>query len=160
MEGAAWRGMAEGTADQAEVVHAVGSGDDLLAALAADADDPVLLVSADRGLPARAGPASPPLGTHRARADRPLLGVTAAERRRAHSENLGRGDVGSGGTGGGVGGADGRAGATIFRAGSAGAGCGQTTQARPSPVNPPTAIPSTVKIAPASQCWPASRSNE
>ncbi len=56
VEGAARRGVAEGTADQVEVVHAGGSGDDLLAALAADAGEPVLLVSADRGLRARAGP--------------------------------------------------------------------------------------------------------
>jgi hypothetical protein len=56
VEGAARRGVAEGTSDEVEVVHASGSGDDLLAALAADADDPVLLVSADRGLRARVRP--------------------------------------------------------------------------------------------------------
>jgi hypothetical protein len=56
VEGAARRGVAEGTADQVEVVHAAGPGDDLLAALAADADDPVLLVTADRGLRARLRP--------------------------------------------------------------------------------------------------------
>jgi rRNA-processing protein FCF1 len=48
--------VAEGTADQVEVVHAAGPADDLLVALAADADDPVFLVSADRGLRARARP--------------------------------------------------------------------------------------------------------
>lgn len=53
LEGAARRGVAEGTADQVEVMHASGPGDDLLAARAADAGDPVLLVSADRGLRAR-----------------------------------------------------------------------------------------------------------
>lgn len=62
IEGAARRGVAEGTADQVEVVHAPGSGDDVLAALAADADDPVLLVSADRGLRARVGPAVTAVG--------------------------------------------------------------------------------------------------
>jgi hypothetical protein len=56
VEGEARQGVAEGTADQVEVVHAAGSGDDLLAALAVDADDPVLLVSSDRGLRARARP--------------------------------------------------------------------------------------------------------
>ncbi len=56
VEGAARRGAAEGTADQVEVVHAPGSGDDVLAALAAAAEDPVLLVSADRGLRARVRP--------------------------------------------------------------------------------------------------------
>jgi hypothetical protein len=56
LEGAARRGVPEGTADQVEVVHAAGAGDDLIAALAADADDPVQLVSADRGLRARARP--------------------------------------------------------------------------------------------------------
>ena len=55
-KGAARRGAAEGTADQVEVVHAPGSGDDVLAALAAAAEDPVLLVSADRGLRARVRP--------------------------------------------------------------------------------------------------------
>jgi hypothetical protein len=62
VEGAARRGIAEGTADQVEVVHAAGSGDDLLAALAAGAEDPVLLVSADRGLRARVGPAVSTVG--------------------------------------------------------------------------------------------------
>ena len=56
IEGAARRGVAEGTADQVEVVHAPGSGDDALAALAAAIDDPVVLVSADRGLRARVRP--------------------------------------------------------------------------------------------------------
>jgi hypothetical protein len=53
VEGAARRGVPEGTVDQVKVVHAGGDGDDVLAALAADADDPVVLVSADRGLRAR-----------------------------------------------------------------------------------------------------------
>ncbi len=56
VEGAGRRGVVEGSVDQVEVVHAAGSGDDLLVAMAAHADDPVLLVSADRGLRARAGP--------------------------------------------------------------------------------------------------------
>jgi hypothetical protein len=66
LEGAARGGVAEGTADRVEVVHARGSGDDLLAALAAraaadpvdpaDANNPVVLVSADRGLRARTRP--------------------------------------------------------------------------------------------------------
>lgn len=62
VEGAARRGVNEGTADQVEVVHAAGAGDDLLAELAAAAADPVLLVSADRGLRARAGPAVTSVG--------------------------------------------------------------------------------------------------
>ena len=50
LEGAAVRGAPEGVADGVEVVHAPGSGDDALAALAATAGEPRLLVSADRGL--------------------------------------------------------------------------------------------------------------
>jgi hypothetical protein len=50
LEGAARMGVPEGSADGAQVVHAPGSGDDMLAALAAEATEPVVLVSADRGL--------------------------------------------------------------------------------------------------------------
>jgi hypothetical protein len=50
LEGAAKRGVPEGIADGVEVVHAPGSGDDAMAALAAEATEPVILVSADRGL--------------------------------------------------------------------------------------------------------------
>ncbi|MCU1376092.1 MAG: hypothetical protein JWO68_3378 [Actinomycetia bacterium] len=53
LEGAACRGAAEGTFDGVEVVHAPGEGDDTLAALAAEAGEPVTLVSADRGLAER-----------------------------------------------------------------------------------------------------------
>ena len=55
VEGAARRGVDEGTVDGLSVVHAAGEGDDTLAALAAAADEPVILVTADRGLRARAG---------------------------------------------------------------------------------------------------------
>ena len=50
LEGAARRGVDEGTADGVRVVHAPASGDDTLVAEAAAADDGVVLVSADRGL--------------------------------------------------------------------------------------------------------------
>ena len=53
LEGAARRGAEEGTADGVEVVHAPGGGDDTIASLAASAGDPVVLVSADRGLAGR-----------------------------------------------------------------------------------------------------------
>jgi len=57
LEGAARRGAEEGTVEGVEVVHAPGEGDDTLADLAAAAvatGAPVTLVSADRGLAARA----------------------------------------------------------------------------------------------------------
>ena len=50
LEGAARHGVEEGIADGVKVVHAPGAGDDTLASLAATADAPVVLVSADRGL--------------------------------------------------------------------------------------------------------------
>src|SRR5688572_9337770 len=50
LEGAARAGVEEGTADGVEVIHARGDGDDTLAALAAAATEPVVLVSADRAL--------------------------------------------------------------------------------------------------------------
>lgn len=50
VEGAARRGVDEGVADGVEIVYAPGEGDDTLAALAAAATEPVILVSADRGL--------------------------------------------------------------------------------------------------------------
>jgi len=50
LEGAARQGMQEGVADGVEVVHAPGSGDDTLAALAEAGDQDVILVSADRAL--------------------------------------------------------------------------------------------------------------
>ena len=53
VEGTARRGVEEGVADGVTVVHAPGEGDDTLASLAATADAPVVLVSADRGLRAR-----------------------------------------------------------------------------------------------------------
>ena len=57
LEGAARRGVEEGTEDGVEVVHARGEGDDTLAALAAaltGAGKLVTLVSADRELGRRA----------------------------------------------------------------------------------------------------------
>ncbi len=57
LEGAAVRGVEEGSADGVEVVHARGEGDDTLAALAAaltGAGKLVTLVSADRELGRRA----------------------------------------------------------------------------------------------------------
>jgi hypothetical protein len=53
LEGQAKRGVDEGTADGVEVIHAAGEGDDTLAALAAESEEPVVLVSADRELGAR-----------------------------------------------------------------------------------------------------------
>jgi len=50
LEGAARLGAEEGAVDGVEVVHARGEGDDTLAALAAAAEGPVVLVSADRAL--------------------------------------------------------------------------------------------------------------
>ena len=61
IEGAARRGVAEGTADQVEVVHAPGSGDDVLAALAA-ATERSSGARLGRPGPARQGPAG---GHHR-----------------------------------------------------------------------------------------------
>ncbi|MEO5680681.1 MAG: hypothetical protein ABIS47_13540, partial [Acidimicrobiales bacterium] len=57
LEGAARRGVTQGTADGVEVVHAPAAGDDTLVALAAAATGPVVLVSADRALGARCGAA-------------------------------------------------------------------------------------------------------
>lgn len=57
LEGAAKRGVEEGTADGVEVVHARGEGDDTLAALAAaltGAGKLVTMVTADRELGQRA----------------------------------------------------------------------------------------------------------
>jgi len=53
LEGQARQGVAAGIADGVEVVHAPGVGDDTLAALAAESDQPVVLVSADRRLAER-----------------------------------------------------------------------------------------------------------
>ena len=50
LEGAARAGIGEGVADGVEIVHASGEGDDTLVAIAAAADQPVILVSADRVL--------------------------------------------------------------------------------------------------------------
>ncbi len=50
LEGVACRGVKEGVEAGVEVVHAPGHGDDTLAALAAAATEPVMLVSADREL--------------------------------------------------------------------------------------------------------------
>ena len=50
LEGAARQGFDEGSYDDVRVVHAKGEGDDTLADVAAAADEPVTLVSADRGL--------------------------------------------------------------------------------------------------------------
>jgi hypothetical protein len=58
LEGAARRavaeGVAEGVADGVTVMHASGSGDDMLISVAQEADYPVILVSADRELGRRA----------------------------------------------------------------------------------------------------------
>jgi len=54
LEGQAKRGVEAGTAGGVEVVHAPGHGDDTLVAVAAQSDEPVVLVSADRELAARA----------------------------------------------------------------------------------------------------------
>jgi rRNA-processing protein FCF1 len=54
LEGAARRGVGEGIDSGVEVVHAAGAGDDALVAIAAGAQEPVVLVSADRALRERA----------------------------------------------------------------------------------------------------------
>lgn len=54
LEGQAKRGVDEGVAEGVEVVHAPGHGDDTIALLAAERHAPVVLVTADRGLAARA----------------------------------------------------------------------------------------------------------
>ncbi len=53
LEGQAKQGVEEGIADGVEVVHAPAHGDDTLVAVAAESDEPVVLVSADRELAAR-----------------------------------------------------------------------------------------------------------
>lgn len=50
LEGAGRQGAEAGMGDGVEVVHASGEGDDTLAAFAAAATEPVILVSADRAL--------------------------------------------------------------------------------------------------------------
>ena len=50
LEGDARAGVAEGETGGVTVLHAPGSGDDLLVAVTSDAPDGVTLVSADRGL--------------------------------------------------------------------------------------------------------------
>lgn len=50
LEGRGREGAEEGVAEGVEVVHAPGEGDDTLASIADGAIEPVLLVSADRGL--------------------------------------------------------------------------------------------------------------
>jgi hypothetical protein len=54
LEGVARGGVGEGAADGVRVLHAPGSGDDQLIAVAADAAGQVTLVSADRALRRRA----------------------------------------------------------------------------------------------------------
>lgn len=54
LEGAARAGVAEGTAVGVSVLHAQGSGDDMLIAVATEAAGPVTLVTADRALRRRA----------------------------------------------------------------------------------------------------------
>ena len=54
LEGAARGGAEAGVASGVSVLHAVGSGDDTLLAVTADADNQVTLVSADRALCQRA----------------------------------------------------------------------------------------------------------
>jgi uncharacterized protein YaiI (UPF0178 family) len=54
LEGASRKGMDEGLVDRVTVVHAPGSGDDALIAVASESDTPVRLVTADRELSARA----------------------------------------------------------------------------------------------------------
>jgi len=54
LEGAARNGVGEGVSDGVTVLHAPGSGDDLLLAVTADATSQVTLVSADRALRQRA----------------------------------------------------------------------------------------------------------
>jgi hypothetical protein len=50
LEGAARAGVEEGDQSGVRVVHAAGSGDDTLAALAGSATEPAVVVSADRAL--------------------------------------------------------------------------------------------------------------
>jgi hypothetical protein len=50
LEGAARAGVAEGTSDGVEVVHAPGSGDDTVVSLVGKGPAPNLVVSSDRGL--------------------------------------------------------------------------------------------------------------
>jgi hypothetical protein len=50
LEGKARGGVEPGVADGVTVLHAPGSGDDMLIAVTADATGPVTLVSADRAL--------------------------------------------------------------------------------------------------------------
>jgi len=54
LEGAARAGVEEGVVDGVEVVHAPGSGDDMLVALLERESDSVFVVTADRGLRRRA----------------------------------------------------------------------------------------------------------
>lgn len=54
LEGAARSGAPEGAEGRVQVVHAAGSGDDRLVELAAAAEGPITLVSADRELGERA----------------------------------------------------------------------------------------------------------
>lgn len=54
LEGAARSGVEAGVSDGATVIHAPGSGDDTLVAVAADATSQVTLVTADRALRQRA----------------------------------------------------------------------------------------------------------
>jgi rRNA-processing protein FCF1 len=54
LEGASRGGVDEGIADGVRVLHAPGSGDDMLIAVATDAAGQVTLVSADRELRQRA----------------------------------------------------------------------------------------------------------
>jgi len=54
LEGAARSGVEEGSVDGVRVVHAPGSGDDTLVAVAGDTAGQVTLVSADRALRRRA----------------------------------------------------------------------------------------------------------
>jgi hypothetical protein len=53
LEGAARAGVEEGVVDGVQVVHAPGEGDETLVAIAAASAEPVVLVSADRGLSER-----------------------------------------------------------------------------------------------------------
>jgi hypothetical protein len=50
LEGAARQGVPEGPFEGISVVHAAGSGDDRIVALASSVDAPVTVVTADRGL--------------------------------------------------------------------------------------------------------------
>jgi hypothetical protein len=54
LEGQAKKGVEEGELDGVRVLHASGEGDDTLVRLAADASEPVVLVTADRQLRERA----------------------------------------------------------------------------------------------------------